>query len=189
MRAISVRSRPKAFKRGRLDLALLLRGRLFRGLAGGRFFLRGEVGIEFLQDFLAGLLDIHIEVLEHARGDAVAFAEQAQQDVLGADVSVVEGLGLLWCQREDFLHARRVGNVADHLLIGPRADLLLHFHADGFQVEAEFLQDIDRHALAQLDQPEQEVFGADKVVVEAVGFFARQREHLLRPRRKIVHGF
>ena len=92
-------------------------------------------------------------------------------------------------QGQHLLHSRRVGNVAHHLLVGAGADLLLHFHAHGLQVEAQFLKDIDGHALAQLDQPEQEVFGADEVVVETVGFFARQREHLLRARREIVHGF
>jgi hypothetical protein len=44
-------------------------------------------------------------------------------------------------------------------------------------------------ALAQLDEPEQEVFGADEVMVETVGFLTGQREHLLGPRREIVHGF
>ena len=51
------------------------------------------------------------------------------------------------------------------------------------------LQDIDGDALAQLDQAEQQMLGADEIVVEAVGFLARQRQHLLRARRKIVHGF
>ena len=127
--------------------------------------------------------------MQDARGDAVALAQQAEQNVLGADVGVVEGLGLLLRQGEDLLHARRVGNVADHLLVGAGADLLLDLQADGFQVEAHFLEHIDGDALAQLDEAEQEVFGADKVVVEPVGFLARQREHLLRARREIVHGF
>ena len=156
---------------------------------GARFLLRREIGIEFLQDLLAGLLDIHIQVLEHARGHAVALAQQAQQDVLGADVGVIEGLGLLLSQRQDLLHPRRVGDVAHHLLIGPGAHLLLHFQADGLQVEAELLQDIDGHALAQLDEAEQKVLGADEVMVETVGFLPRQREHLLRARGEIVHGF
>ena len=72
---------------------------------------------------------------------------------------------------------------------GPGADLLLDFHADGLEVEAHLLEDIDGDALAQLDEAEQQVFGADKVVVEAVGFLARQRQHLLGARREIVHGF
>jgi len=30
---------------------------------------------------------------------------------------------------------------------------------------------------------------AEKIVVQPVGFFACQREHLLRARREIAHGF
>ncbi len=109
--------------------------------------------------------------------------------MLGADVSVIEGLGFFLSERQDFLHPWRVGNVAHHLLIGSGAHLLFHFQADGLQVEAELLKDIHRDALTQLDESEQKVFGADEVVVETVGFFPRQREHLLRARREIVHRF
>ena len=152
-------------------------------------FRRGEIRIEFLQDFLAGLLDIHVEILQDARGDAVAFAQQAEQDVLGADVGVIERLGFLARERENFLHARRVGNVADHLGLGPGADLLLDFHADGFEVETHLLENVDGDALPELDQAEQQMLGADVIVVEAVGFLAGQRQHLLGARRKIIHCF
>ena len=165
-------------------------GRLFAGaFAGGRFLLGVEVRIEFLQNLLAGLLDVDVQVLQHAGGDAVAFAQQAEQDVFGADVGVVERLGFLGREGEHLLDPRRVGDVADHLLVRPGADLLLDLHADGFEVEADLLQDIDGDALAQLDQAEQQVLGAHKVVVEAVSFLARQSQHLLRARREIVHGF
>ena len=50
------------------------------------------------------------------------------------------------------------------------------------------LEDVDGDALAELDQAEQQVLGADVVVVEAVGFLARQREHLLGARGEIVHA-
>ena len=33
------------------------------------------------------------------------------------------------------------------------------------------------------------MFGADEIVIEPVGFLARQREHLLGARREIAHGF
>ena len=51
------------------------------------------------------------------------------------------------------------------------------------------LEHIHGDALPQLDQAEQQMFRAEKVVVEPVGFLARQREHLLRARREIAHGF
>ena len=44
-----------------------------------------------------GQLDAH--VAEHPRGDAVALADQPEQQVLGADVVVVEALGLFLGER------------------------------------------------------------------------------------------
>src|SRR5881396_1120123 len=123
LRAISVRSRPKA-----------LSGGFFRRFVGSLFFLRGEIWIEFLQNLLLRLLDVHVEVFQNARGDAVAFAEQAQQNVLGADVGMIERPRFLLRQREDFLDARGVGNIADHLLVGAGADLFFDFHPDGLEV-------------------------------------------------------
>ncbi len=150
-------------------------------------FGRGEIRVEFLEDFVAGALDIDFEILEHAGGDAFAFAEQAEQDVLGADVGMVERLGFLAGERQDFLDARSVGNVADHLGLGTGADLFLDLHADGFQIEPHFLEDVDRHALAELDQAEQQVLGADVIVVEPVGLLAGQCQYLLSSRSKIIH--
>ena len=179
----------KGLQRGRLDVALLL------GLLAGpppapgscSDSGRGEIRIEFLEDFVAGALDVDFEILEHARGHAVAFAQQAEQDVLGADVGMIERLGFLAGEREDFLHARRVGDIADHLGLGAGADLLLHFHADGFEVEPHLLQHVDGDALAQLDQAEQQMLGADVIVVEPVGFLAGQGQDLLGARSKVIH--
>src|SRR5947209_10607184 len=109
--------------------------------------------------------------------------------MLGADVRVVKSLGFLGGERENFLHARRVGNIADHLLIGAGAHLLLDFHANGFEVEAEFLENVDGDALAQLDEAEQKMLGAHEIVVEPIGFFAGKRENLLGAGCKIIHRF
>ncbi len=180
----------KSLKRRRLDFALLLGGRLSRHrFAWGRIVLRGEIRIQFLQNLLAGLFDVHIKILENARCDAVPFTEQAQQNVLGADVGMVEGLGLLLSEGEHLLYPGRVGDVPHHLLIGARANLLFHFEAHRVEVEAELLQHVHSHDLPQLDEPKQEVFGADDVVVKPVGLLARQRQHLLGARGKVVHGF
>ena len=61
--------------------------------------------------------------------------------------------------------------------------------ADGLEVEAHLLEDAHGHALPQLDQTEQEMLGADVVVVEAVRFLAGERQHLLGARREVVHWF
>ena len=158
----------KGLERGRLDVLLAARDAAFALGPGppceddspplaflALAFAGGKIGIEFLEHFVAGALDVDLEGLEHARGHAVAFAQQAEQDVLGADVGVIERLGFLAGEREDLLHARRVGDVARHLGVRAGADLLFHLDADGLEIEAELLQHIDRDALPELDQPEQ----------------------------------
>ena len=71
----------------------------------------------------------------------------------------------------------------------PVPDLLLDGGAHGLKVEPHLLEHAHGHALPQLDQAEQDVLGADVVVVEAVGLLARQRQHLLGARREVVHRF
>ena len=44
---------------------------------------------------------------------------------------------------------------------GPVPTCFLDLHADGFEVQAHLLEHVDGDALAQLDQAEQKMFGAD----------------------------
>ena len=74
-----------------------------------------------------------------------------------------------------------------HLGLGAGAHLLLDLQPDVLQLEVHFLQDIHRDALAQLDEPEQEVLGAHVVVVEAISFLAGEREDLLGAGSEVVH--
>ena len=148
---------------------------------------RGEIRIELAEDFVARPFDVDVEVFEDLGGHAVAFAQEAEEDVLGTDVGVAERLGLLAGEGKDLFHAGCVRNVADHLGLGTGADLFFDLHAHRLEVEAHFGQNVDRHALAQLDQAEQEVFGAHVVVVEPVGLLAGEGEDLLSSWREVVH--
>ena len=67
-----------------------------------------------------GQLDVH--VLEHARRDTLALAHEAEKQVLGADVVVVEPLGLVLGKRQDL--ARAVGELVEpvHEVGSLRAD-------------------------------------------------------------------
>ena len=178
--ARSVRSRPNARKAGvltsffrrRFATAILIR------------FRRREIGIEFLQNFVAGTLDIDFEILEHAGRDAFAFAQETEQNMFGADVRMIQRLGFLPSEREHFLHARRVRNVADHFCLRTGPNLLLDFHPHGFEIEPHLLEHVHGHALSELDQPEQQMLGADVIVVEAIGLLARERQNLLCSRSK-----
>ncbi len=49
----------------------------------------------------AHLFDGDVEPVEHARGEPLLLAQQAEQDVLGADVVVLEGPGLVLCKDDD----------------------------------------------------------------------------------------
>ena len=81
--------------------------RIFDDLLGprglGQLAHRDHVGarLDDLFDFEADLAEVDVEVLQDVGGDARAFLDQAQQDVLGADVFVVEALGLLVGQLHD----------------------------------------------------------------------------------------
>ncbi len=69
-------------------------------------------------DFQADLAQIHVEVLQHVGADAAAFLDQAEQDVLRADVFVVEALGFLVGQGHDLARPIRKSFEHVHLLLG-----------------------------------------------------------------------
>src|SRR5215471_695289 len=166
----------------RWSFDILLRGRLafFR-------FRRCEVWIELFQNFIAGPFDVDLETLEHARGDAFAFAKESEQDVFGANVGMIKRFRFLARESQNFFHARRVRNVADNFRFRSGADLFLDFHAYGFEIESHLLKDVDRNALAELDQSEQKMLGPDVVVIETIGLFACKLEDLLSAGREIIH--
>ncbi len=122
---------------------------------------------------------IDAEVRQDAGGDAFAFADQPEQQVLGPDVVVVELAGLFEGQLDDALGARR----EDHLLLDglaapadDRLDLLAHLG----QVDPKRLEDFGRQALTLGDDPEQDVLGPDVVVPEPLRLFLS--EHDAAPR-------
>ena len=184
---------------GGLDLLLLLRlGAGTLRAAGGGLFARfaalgglaaGELWVEFPEDLVAGALDVDLEGLEHAGGNALPFPQEAEEDVFRTDVGMAEGLGFLAGEREDLLNPGGVGDTGLRLGLLAGADLLFHRGADGLKVEPHLLEHADGDALSQLDQPEQEVLGADVVMMEPVGLLAGQREDLLRPGSEVVHWF
>ena len=145
------------------------------GRAGSRRLLALEAG-EQLDDLLADAVEVGSELDEDLRGDALALADQAEQDVLGADVVVTELQRLAQRQLEDLLGARGEGDVARRRLLA-LADDLLDLGADGLERDAQALQRLRRDALALVDEAEQDVLGADVVVAEHAGFFLGQHDH------------
>ena len=130
---------------------------------------------EQLDDLLAHAGEVGAELHEHLGGDALALADEAEEDVLGADVVVAELERLAQRQLEDLLGARREGDVAGRRRAA-LADDLLDLAAHGLERDAERLEGLGGDAFALVDEPEQDVLGADVVVVEEPSFLLRQHD-------------
>ena len=126
-----------------------------------------------LDDLLADARQVGAELDQDLRGDALALADEAEQDVLGADVLVAELQGLAEGVLEDLLGARGEGDVAGRRL-GAAADDVDDFAAHGLQRDAHGFQGLRGDAVTFADQAEQDVLGADVIVVELAGLVLRQ---------------
>ena len=169
-----------------------------RGVVGGFFGRRRRVAVLLLgfigggridvrEDLLATALQIDVELLKHARGDALPFLQQAEENVFGADIGVTKGAGFGDGVSHDLLHARREGDRVGSLrFFRTRANLLLDGATDRLEVEAHAAEDVDGDALAELDEPEQDVLRADVVMIKPAGFRPGQFHDLAGAGSEIV---
>ena len=100
--------------------------------------------------------------------------------MLGADVVVAELQRLPQRQLQDLLGAGRERDVPR----GRRATLaddLFNLLADGLEADAQRLERLGRDTLALVDEAQEDVLGADVVVVEEPGFFLGQDDHSASP--------
>ncbi len=116
-------------------------------------------------------------------------AKQAQQSV------VTELQRLTQRKLQDLLCPRSERDVSRRRLL-PLADDLLDLLAHGFEADAQALQSLGGHPLALVDEAQEDVLGADVVVVEHPGLFLSQDdnppravrkplEHLVAPHRAV----
>jgi superfamily II DNA/RNA helicase len=174
-----VRSRPELVQRRRL-------GALLAALRARR---RARRAAQELERLLAHALPVHAQLEQHFRGNALALADQAQQQVLGADVVVAQRARLLHRQLEHALRPWRERDLADRHGAARGAHHVLDLLADAVEVEAEVVQDGRGDALALADHAEQEVLGADVVVLQPRRLLARQVDDLADPLGEfVVHG-
>src|SRR5207248_8154385 len=86
-------------------------GRRLLTRTDARFLRATLVTLEQRDDLRAHLVQVGAQLHEHLRGDAFTFADQAEEDVLGADVVVPELKRLTEGQLENLLRPRREGDV------------------------------------------------------------------------------
>src|SRR4051794_6870507 len=148
-------------------------GRRALGGAAGRGRLLALVAGEQLDDLLADAVEGGPELHQDLGGGALTLAGQAQQDVLGADVVVAELQGLAQRELQHLLRPRGEGDVTGRGLLA-LADDLLDLLADALERDAQGLQCLGGDAFALVDQAQEDVLGADVVVVEHPGLFLGQ---------------
>ena len=147
-------------------LAAAAAGAGFRGLLA-------LVSAQQLDDLLTHPGQLGAQLHQHLGGDALTLPNQAEQNVLGADVVVAELQRLAQAQLQHLLGARGERDVARRRLLA-LADDLLDLAANAFQRDAQRLQRLGRYALTLVNKSQQDVLGADVVVVEHPGLFLRQ---------------
>jgi len=126
---------------------------------------------------VANLVQVHAERFEHSCGDALPFADEAEQEVLRADVVVAEASRLVDGQLDDPLGAGSEADLADDRSVTP-ADDELDGSADLGQLDVHVLEDTRSHALALTDESQEEVLRTDVVVIEALCLVLGERENL-----------
>ena len=151
------------------------------GAAGGRPGPRAALAAagtgQHPDHLVADLLGVGVEVEQDAGGDALVLAHEAEQDVLGADVVVAEAERLAQRQLEDLLGARRERDLTGgDLLTG--ADDAHDLCAHTLDGDVERLEHAGGKTLLFAQEAEQDVLGADVVVLERPRLFLRQDDHL-----------
>ena len=138
-----------------------------------RLALAGGVAGQELDHRLADAVEVGAELLQDLRGDALALADEAEQDVLGADVVVTELQGLAERELQDLLGAGREGDVTRRRRLA-LADDLLDLLAHRLERDVERLERLGGDPFSFVDQAEQDVLGPDVVVVEHPRLFLRE---------------
>ena len=161
--------------------ALRRAGRRRRG-AAALLLAAGGAGVarQQLDDLLAHAGQVGAELDEHLGGHALTLTDEAEEDVLGADVVVAELQRFAQRQLEDLLGPRGERDVARRRRTALPDDLF-HLAADGLEADVQRLERFGGDAFALVDEAEEDVLGPDVVVVEQACFLLGEDYHPASP--------
>ena len=115
------------------------------------------------------------QAAQHIDGRALRLADDAQQEVLGADVVMAQPARFV---DRELQHLFGIGREIDALGRGaPRRGCAFDHFLDAFGLQAQFAQHAAGHAALFADETEQEMLGADGRMMEALGLLMGQAEH------------
>ena len=153
------------------------------GATGSRGLRRGLA--EDARCLGAHALEVDAEALENAGGNALTLAYEAEEEMLGSDIGVVEASRLVHGKLDDLLRARSKTDLAEDRAVAA-ADDELDRRADLVEFDAEIGEHLGGDAVALTHEAKQDVLGPDVVVVEAVRFLLGQRKHAASALRELV---
>jgi hypothetical protein len=133
----------------------------------------GLIAGEQLDDLLADAVEIGAQLHQDPGGDALALADQAEQEMLGADVAVAEPHGLALREHKRCLGLRREWNVPGRRPIAHAAHPLNPL-PNYLKRYAQHLEDARGDAFTLTDKAEQKMLGVDVVAVVSLGFLLSQ---------------
>ena len=105
-------------------------------------------------------------------------AQQAEQEMLGADIVMVEIARLFDRVLDHLLGARSLWKLAHRDHFRATLDELLHLEADLAEVDVEVFQHIGADTRPFLNEAEQDVLSADVLVIQPLGLLVCQGHHL-----------
>ena len=135
---------------------------------------------EHPDDLAPDLVRVDAEVGQHARGDTLGLSDEPEQDVLGANVVVPELQRLSQGELENLLRARGERCLATRPLFAiadDALDLLAHL----VERDVQRSQSAGSDALVLTQEAQEQVLGANVVVVEVTGLFLGEHHHLAGP--------
>ena len=129
------------------------------------------------------LVEVDAEALENPGRHAFALTHEADEQVLGSNVVMVQPAGFIDRQLDDFLRARRE---ADLTRSGPLAppDDELHGRTYLVQLDTKVGEHLSGNPIGLSYKAKQDVLGAYVVVIEPLGLFLSQRQYPPGPFRE-----
>ena len=146
-----------------------------------------RISAEDAQRFRTRRFEIDTRISQHLRGNSLFFAQESEQQMLGADITVIQLARLAHGELEHLLCARGIRKVRPSGLGGfPLFDRFFDFLLNLIQLDAEILQHGGRDALTLTDEAKQDMLGPHVLVVEARGLLSRHSEDLPHPLGEVV---
>jgi hypothetical protein len=130
--------------------------------------------VQQLDDLMPDPAKIGTQPHKHLSGHTVTLTNEAKQNVFGADIVLAELQRLAQRELKYFLGPGRERDMRGRRQILALANDLFDLLPDCGQADSQRFQRLGRYAVVFADQAEQDVLGADVVVVEHSGFFMRQ---------------